>query len=67
MSATRELVRDRIEEIEAQITESKKKGETVEHLESEKRQLMQQLTELNRHSGSILTDSPSASKTVLKG
>lgn len=69
MPATREAVRDRIDELQKLIDESRKNNDTarVSALEEERRILLTQLNEMNSKSGQILTDSPIARRDVLKG
>lgn len=69
MSATRETVREQIEQIEKDIAEAKTAGDGVKvtSLEEQRRSLMVKLTELNEHRGTVLTDSPVDRGQLLKG
>ena len=68
MSALKESVCDKINELSRLIVEAKNRGdnESVAKYEEEKKSLSKQLTELNVHSGGILTDSP-LPRRVLNG
>ena len=68
MSASKEVVRDRIDELSNLIAEAASKGdlESVNQLKNERSGLTRKLTEMNEKTGSILTDSP-MNRPILKG
>ena len=68
MSASSELLRERIEELTSLIAQAKERNDTTANqLEEERRSLLKKLTEMNERVGQVLTDSASPRSNVMKG
>ena len=65
MSATNELTRERVEELNKLITEAKSRGEDTSSLESEKSSLLKKINEYAEKSNKSLLTDAAAGKKVL--